>query len=82
MMKALLQHKTRIAVLVSVLLGGCVFLLMHSDQNKLHCQTSFECSNQFSWLSWLQGQSRSSQFHFVDLLELLDRMLPVNNDNT
>lgn len=25
-----------------------------------------------SWLSWFQGQSRSTQFHFIDLLELLN----------
>jgi hypothetical protein len=29
---------------------------------------------QQSWLSWFQGQSRSTQFHFIDLLELLNRM--------
>ncbi len=34
------------------------------------------CSNtpQQSWLSWAQGQSRSTQFHFIDLLELLNRL--------
>lgn len=32
------------------------------------CQPS-----QQSWFSWLQGNSRSTQFHFVDLLELLNR---------
>ncbi|AXR05192.1 hypothetical protein [Salinimonas sediminis] len=25
-----------------------------------------------SWQQWVQGQSRSYQFHFLDLLELLD----------
>lgn len=25
-----------------------------------------------SWLAWLTGNSRSSQFHFLDLLELLE----------
>lgn len=29
--------------------------------------------SQQSWFSWLQGNSRSTQFHFVDLLELLNR---------
>lgn len=29
---------------------------------------------QQSWLSWFQGDSRSTQFHFIDLLELLNRM--------
>ena len=33
------------------------------------------CANlqQTSWLSWFSGQSRSAQFHFIDLLELLSR---------
>ena len=25
-----------------------------------------------SWLSWLRGKSRSTQFHFLDLVELLN----------
>jgi hypothetical protein len=29
-----------------------------------------------SWLSWFRGKSRSTQFHFVDLLELLSRLSP------
>lgn len=29
---------------------------------------------QQSWVSWAQGQSRSTQFHFIDLLELLNRL--------
>ncbi|MGI5308464.1 hypothetical protein [Rheinheimera sp. WS51] len=31
-----------------------------------------------SWLSWIKGQSRSTQFHFVDLLELINRVSPAN----
>ncbi|WP_337881207.1 hypothetical protein [Rheinheimera sp.] len=34
---------------------------------------SAECQPQQSWFNWLQGNSRSTQFHFVDLLELLNR---------
>lgn len=33
---------------------------------------------QRSWVSWLSGDSRSTQFHFVDFLELVSRMLPAN----
>ncbi len=35
-----------------------------------------KCSHtaQQSWLGWAQGQSRSTQFHFIDLLELLNRL--------
>lgn len=33
------------------------------------------CQNvQQNWLSWLKGDSRSTQFHFVDFLELLNRI--------
>jgi hypothetical protein len=31
---------------------------------------------QQSWYSWFKGKSRSTQFHFVDLLELLSRLSP------
>ena len=33
-------------------------------------------TSQQSWLNWFQGKSRSTQFHFVDLLELLNRVSP------
>ncbi|MDP5459511.1 hypothetical protein [Alishewanella sp. SMS8] len=35
---------------------------------------------QRNWVSWLSGDSRSVQFHFVDFLELLSRMSPSNNN--
>jgi hypothetical protein len=40
-----------------------------------------ECINagQQNWFSWFQGKSRSTQFHFVDLLELLSRVSPAQN---
>jgi hypothetical protein len=35
------------------------------------------CLNvQQNWLSWIKGDSRSTQFHFVDFLELLNRLTP------
>ncbi|MDX1676231.1 hypothetical protein [Arsukibacterium sp.] len=35
------------------------------------------CQNvQQNWLSWIKGDSRSTQFHFVDFLELLNRLTP------
>jgi DMSO/TMAO reductase YedYZ molybdopterin-dependent catalytic subunit len=37
---------------------------------KLQCNDT----PQQSWLNWVQGQSRSTQFHFIDLLELLNRL--------
>ena len=49
-----------------------------------HCQSLQastaveECINvvQQNWYSWFQGKSRSTQFHYVDLLELLSRISP------
>ncbi|MEE2023413.1 hypothetical protein [Alkalimonas mucilaginosa] len=80
-MKGLLQHKTRTLVLAAALLAAAGFSLLHSHHPALTCQNTAECQQQFNWLSWLQGQSRSAQFHFVDLLELLDRMLPASHDS-
>ena len=37
---------------------------------------------QRNWVSWLSGDSRSVQFHFVDFLELLSRMSPSNNNQS
>lgn len=35
-----------------------------------------------TWLNWFKGKSRSTQFHFVDLLELLNRLnSPSQNNN-
>ncbi|MBV2130036.1 hypothetical protein [Arsukibacterium indicum] len=44
-------------------------------------QTSGEaCTNiQQNWLSWIKGDSRSTQFHFVDFLELLNRLSPASS---
>lgn len=37
---------------------------------QLECNTT----QRQSWLGWAQGHSRSTQFHFIDLLELLNRL--------
>ncbi|KKO46439.1 hypothetical protein WG68_06460 [Arsukibacterium ikkense] len=40
------------------------------------------CQNmQQNWLGWIKGESRSTQFHFVDFLELLNRLSPSNKSN-
>lgn len=38
-------------------------------------QVTIQCTQapQPSWSSWFSGNSRSTQFHFIDLLELLSR---------
>lgn len=37
---------------------------------------------QRSWGSWLSGNSRSAQFHFVDFLELVSRLQPANSSKS
>tara|TARA_R100001591_G_scaffold70644_1_gene79103 strand:- start:22 stop:303 length:282 start_codon:yes stop_codon:yes gene_type:complete len=34
---------------------------------------------QQNWLGWIKGDSRSTQFHFVDFLELLNRLTPASS---
>ncbi|MBU1620197.1 MAG: hypothetical protein KJ556_19160 [Gammaproteobacteria bacterium] len=46
---------------------------VQADPAKALAMTSLCQPSQQSWFSWLQGNSRSTQFHFVDLLELLNR---------
>ncbi len=63
--------------------GSLVFTAFFA-QKDISCQVNAEnqlmlqCNTgeQQSWFSWLQGKSRSAQFHFVDLLELLSRLSP------
>lgn len=71
-----------------VAIGLCIGVLTHqykgSTAELCHASVQAEASKQLaiaslckpsqqSWFSWLQGNSRSTQFHFVDLLELLNR---------
>ncbi|RVT48733.1 hypothetical protein EMM73_01945 [Rheinheimera sediminis] len=44
-----------------------------TEQTKALAFSALCKPSQQSWFSWLQGNSRSTQFHFVDLLELLNR---------
>ena len=34
---------------------------------------------QQNWLGWIKGDSRSTQFHFADFLELLNRLTPASS---
>lgn len=70
--------------LISVTLVAAAGLFIFSPSAQ-HCldannDTSQQClqANNQSWFSWLKGQSRSTQFHFVDLLELINRISPAN----
>lgn len=45
------------------------------DSTKIKCSSMKTCHTptaQQGWISWLTGNSRSSQFHFLDLLELIE----------
>ncbi len=80
---------SRVAVLCSVL-GLVALSGLHQAPGQLgaSCQHSvnygqdgmvqlqLECApvRQQSWSDWLAGNSYSTQFHFIDLLELLNRL--------
>lgn len=50
----------------------CQKLLANSEQPQNSQQCAAQVSqNELSWVSWLSGRSRSTQFHFLDLFELL-----------
>lgn len=58
--------------------------VLSGSQCQVHADTVTiqECINasQQNWYSWFQGKSRSTQFHFIDLLELLSRLSPAQKN--
>lgn len=83
-MKQLANRKVVSVVVISLCLG--IFAHQHTASTTELCQAAVQADpakplaisslckpSQQSWFSWLQGNSRSTQFHFVDLLELLNR---------
>ena len=71
------------AVFISagIMTGAICFVLpsvLHGSQCHAEATSIQEClsSGQQNWYSWFQGKSRSTQFHFIDLLELLSRLSP------
>lgn len=72
------------AVVISAgIIVGALSLALPGWVASHHCQqlaqSAMPCTevDQQNWLSWFTGKSRSTQFHFVDLLELLSRFAPV-----
>ncbi|MCS4305955.1 hypothetical protein M2404_000268 [Rheinheimera pacifica] len=72
------------AVVISAgIIAGALSLVLPGWVASHHCQqlaqSAMPCTevDQQNWLSWFTGKSRSTQFHFVDLLELLSRFAPV-----
>ena len=56
----------------------CQQLVTEKDQSN----TSVECqlaADQVTWFSWLKGDSRSVQFHFFDLIELISSSTDTKN---
>ncbi len=78
-------HRKIVSVVAITLCFG-FFAHQHKNSTAESCQAAVQADpakplainslcmpSQQSWFSWLQGNSRSTQFHFVDLLELLNR---------
>ncbi len=83
-MKQLAKRKVMSVLAIGLCIG--VFAHQHKGSTTELCQAAVQAEpakplvmsslckpTQQSWFSWLQGNSRSTQFHFVDLLELLNR---------
>ncbi|MBU1311006.1 hypothetical protein MN202_06365 [Rheinheimera muenzenbergensis] len=73
----------KIFFLCAAVLSSTVLVSAYITQSDIACQHSesqlvAQCvqGEQQSWFSWIRGESRSTQFHFVDLLELLNRLSP------
>lgn len=72
------------SVLVITFIGGIAMYSSYTNTSETACHnvidvqsvTACAITEQQSWYSWLRGKSRSAQFHFVDLLELLNRLSP------
>lgn len=54
---------------------GTISSTLCQSDAKLTTEQCLEAEQQ-NWLKWFKGKSRSTQFHFVDLLELLTRLSP------
>ena len=55
-------------------MASCQQQLVVAESGTETLQLQCDGTQQQSWLGWAQGHSRSTQFHFIDLLELLNRL--------
>lgn len=83
-----MMPRTKHRIVTALAISLCIAVVVHQEYNATTdlCHASIQSSTskptavsslckpaQHSWFSWIQGNSRSTQFHFVDLLELLNR---------
>lgn len=54
-------------------IASCNKIISISEQGIERITVQCEQAPQPSWSSWFSGHSSSTQFHFIDLLELLSR---------
>jgi hypothetical protein len=52
---------------------SCITLTISNEYGLESSQLQCSAAPQQSWFAWFSGRSRSTQFHFIDLLELLNR---------
>ncbi len=53
--------------------ASCSKTIVFADNGMQQVTIQCDQAPQPSWSSWFSGNSRSTQFHFIDLLELLSR---------
>lgn len=78
-----ITSRYKIHIVAAVAMSGMLVVAPHFVAKETACQqvdtqsmTPCVQGEQQSWFSWIRGESRSTQFHFVDLLELLNRLSP------
>jgi len=81
-------QKTLVVMLLAAAMGVGAVWMQQDAPMIASCQTTvklgfdqtevrtLQCNEveQPSWRSWVTGKSRSTQFHFIDLVELLSRL--------
>ncbi|SFC53062.1 hypothetical protein [Pseudoalteromonas denitrificans] len=90
-MKVKKQKGIYIASFIAIFSATTFSLVSHGKQiNNQCCPTVYktqvsisqcQASNK-SWFSWLTGNSRSAQFHYLDLLELLSNSENKDQNNS
>ncbi|MBZ9611181.1 hypothetical protein [Rheinheimera maricola] len=73
----------KVAAISAGIFAGSLYVIPAGSISSSLCQTDTKLTaeqcleaEQQNWFKWFKGKSRSTQFHFVDLLELLSRLSP------